>query len=270
MTNKQILQPDLLDIIFEHRNKAYGAYALRRSYNKRLLKALITAFTLAGLFVFLSSLRTKNSNRHRVEIKEDVILTQVNLEKEKPAEPEPQPKPQKKQPLMQRNFQTIVVVPDKEVKKPIVDLSELDYAQIGNADVDGTLDTGLAKKPGEANGAGDAAATRQAEKEPEVMGPSFVPSFPGGMNGLANFLRKNLRTPDELNPGDKITVLIKFLVDKDGTISDFKIVQSGGRQLDEEVIRVVRKMPAWNPGKQNGKPISMYFTQPVTFMGEEG
>jgi protein TonB len=84
-----------------------------------------------------------------------------------------------------------------------------------------------------------------------------------------NFLNKYLRTPDELEAGQKRNVIVRFAVGEDGTVTHFEITQSGGSAFDNEVIRVLKKMPKWKPAVQNGKNVSVMFTQPVTFMAFE-
>jgi protein TonB len=95
------------------------------------------------------------------------------------------------------------------------------------------------------------------------------PEFPGGYAAWSNFLNRYLQTPGDLDPGEKKVVLISFLVDVNGAVTGFKVVQSGGNTFDNEVIRVLKKMPKWKPAIQNGHPVAVPFTQPVTFVGLE-
>jgi len=83
------------------------------------------------------------------------------------------------------------------------------------------------------------------------------------------FLSRNLRTPSELEAGQKRNVMVRFTVGEDGSVTQFEIVQSGGEAFDREVIRVLKKMPKWKPAIQNGRPVSVLFTQPVTFLAVE-
>ena len=83
------------------------------------------------------------------------------------------------------------------------------------------------------------------------------------------FLNRHLRTPDELEAGQKRTVLVRFAVSVEGSVTQFEIVQSGGPAFDNEVIRVLKKMPKWKPAVQNGQNVSVMFTQPVTFVAYE-
>lgn len=265
MTNAEILKADMLDIIFEHRNKSYGAYALRRDYNNRLLKAMITTFLVAGLFFTLTSLGEKKDLSGPIAIRDSLIIKTFEVPIEKPKEPE-QPKPpvQVKQVKSVNNIQFV----DDDQVTDMPDQDMLDGAVVSDKTIDGKEPADPNQKAGDAITGGTVPAPDVPEK-PREFGPSFAPSFPGGTESMMNFLRKHLRTPEDLEPGTQVTVMIKFLVDLDGRISQWEIVKSGGQELDQEVIRVVRKMPAWNPGKQNGQSISMYFTQPVTFIGLE-
>ncbi len=95
------------------------------------------------------------------------------------------------------------------------------------------------------------------------------PEFPGGPEAWSKFLNRHLQTPADLEAGEKKTVLISFLVDADGSVTGFKVVRSGGNAFDNEVIRVLKKMPKWKPAIQNGHPVVVPFTQPVTFVGFE-
>ena len=93
--------------------------------------------------------------------------------------------------------------------------------------------------------------------------------FPGGKEAFAKFLTKYLITPGELEAGEKKTVLVRFMVDADGTISKTEILQSDGEDYSREVIRVLAKMPKWIPAMQNGTKVATWFTQPVSFIGVE-
>jgi len=85
---------------------------------------------------------------------------------------------------------------------------------------------------------------------------------------LINFLKKNLRTPEDINEGD-VSVKVQFVVNYDGMLKSFTVIQSGGNTFDNEVIRVLKKMPAWIPGKSSGENVSVYYVVPVKFTSEE-
>ena len=91
--------------------------------------------------------------------------------------------------------------------------------------------------------------------------------FPGGQKALMNFLNKYLRTPDELEAGQKKTVQVRFSVAEDGSVTQFEVLQSGRIAFDNEVIRVLKKMPKWKPAVQNGRNVPVMFTQPRNIYG---
>ena len=122
-------------------------------------------------------------------------------------------------------------------------------------------------------GSGNAAAqpaTTKADETP-LSQAEEMPEYPGGIDALKKFMLKNLRQPDDLQPGEKIIVKAFFVVNKDGKIGQVKIISTGRNDLDKEVERVINNMPLWKPGKQNANAVAVYFNLPVTFVntGEE-
>jgi periplasmic protein TonB len=104
------------------------------------------------------------------------------------------------------------------------------------------------------------------KEEPAVLEKSeIMPEYPGGPEALKRFLLKNLRFDfEDQEPGTRIEIRCRFVVDKEGKVTGIEIVKSAGRsEYDKEVTRVVTKMPAWKPGIQNGRTVSVYFTLPV-------
>jgi protein TonB len=265
MTNTEILQADILDILFEKRNKSYGAYTLRKEYNHRLGYALGITLALAGsLILFPFHENNNNSNYVNIGLADSVVLKTYDFEPE-------QNRPKEKQ---QDNFKreksvsNIQIVPDND-ETDIPDQADISDAIISNEKVKGTalIDPNLI-------------ITNNAEnsqpKFPEINTPEvdFVPkeippSFPGGITAWLNFLRKYLQAPEGLEAGQKVEVRVKFWIDKEGVLSKFEIVQSGGNLFDKEVLRVMKKMPDWIPASQNNYRIAVAYTQPVIFMGVE-
>lgn len=90
--------------------------------------------------------------------------------------------------------------------------------------------------------------------------------FPGGISAFYQFLSKNIHIPAEAKGADKpLRVFLTFVVEKDGTLSDIKIMRGAGYGCDEEAVRVIKLSPKWNPGKQDGKPVRQQYTIPVVF-----
>ena len=268
MTNKEILQANLLDIIFENRNKEYGAYALRNGYDKRLLKALGIGLGLVLLLVLVNFLKIANAeptvNRGG---NEGATIKTIELIPEKIIEPEKQ-KPVEK-PVAQVDHQPPVVVPDKEVIDPLPTNEEVDAAAVSNQNVSGGADDKPRSKDLTGEGTGNTVPVEPAIVEPSIKIREQAPEYPGGVAALIEFMKRNLVTPGDLDIGDKKTVKVKFVVGKDGVISDIVIIESPGKDYDREVSRVVKKMPRWKPGIQNDIIVAVAYVMPVTFMGVE-
>ena len=115
---------------------------------------------------------------------------------------------------------------------------------------------GLANTQTESNGTGDS-VVKEPEKNAEPPGPTRDPSFPGGSAAWLKFLQRILQAPEDVEPGKRIEVLIRFWVDIDGSVSRPEIIKSGGTAFDKEVMRVMKKMPKWEPALQAGRPIAV-------------
>jgi len=110
---------------------------------------------------------------------------------------------------------------------------------------------------------------KEPEKNVEPPGPTREPSFPGGSAAWLKFLQRILQAPEDVEPGKRIEVQIRFWVDIDGSVSRPEIIKSGGAAFDKEVMRVMKKMPKWEPALQAGRPIAVAYQQPVIFIGQE-
>lgn len=269
MTSHEILKADLLDILFDNRNKQYGAYALRRQYNSRLTMALGIALSSILLLFFFLKPGSTTANYVEKE-KEDVRLIDIPriLPKipEPPARPTPPPPPQNVAQSSLTEQMRLVENPDPN--KELKPMDEIKLTAISSNNVEGPIvpEIHTVSKPEQSN---TSPSTNKDDNEKRFVPLEKEPEFPGGPQAWANFLNRYLQTPADLEAGEKKTVRISFLVDVDGSVTSFKVVQSGGKDFDNEVIRVLKKMPKWKPAIQNGHPVVVPFTQPVTFVGFE-
>jgi len=262
MTNKEILQADLLDILFEHRNKLYGAYALRKTYSRRLGIALGVALSSVLLFILMSFIKKNDRgdiNRPREEV---IKVTTVVLPEDKPKEPDPI----KEKPKAQADYQKIIVVPDNEADTSIVKNDDLENRIIGSKTIDGDIPNDIVSTP---ESSGNSVVVKESEKIEEPIGPSRDPRFPGGPAAWLTFLQRYLQAPGDVEPGERIEVQVRFWIDVDGSVSRAEIIKSGGSAFDKEVLRVLKKMPKWEPALQAGRPIAVAYQQPVIFIGQE-
>lgn len=265
MTSNEILKADVLDILFDNRNKQYGAYTLRKNYNSRLTISLLLALGFS-LLIFLLLNKT-GLTKVIYNPPEDFVLRTVDIPKTDIKKPEP-PKPQKQivqPPVKQRIFTNRIDITTKDIPIPPTHIADLTDAAI--SDINSTGISGNNLPPTNiVAGNGTAKEEKPVTKEAPIQ---REPEFPGGMQAWLDFLRKNLTPPEELDAGEKKTVVIRFEVAADGTVTNFQVAQSGGRLFDNEVIRVLKKMPKWKPAIQNGLPIARSFAQPVTFTSTE-
>lgn len=274
MTNKEILHANLLDIIFDNRNKEYGAYTLRRGYNHRLLIALGAGLSVILFFVLVSMWGKKEEIMNKTTTENGgVIIKSFELpeEKKKKSEiPIVKPKPVQQKTIEQIakiDFPPIRIVPDDKANKTVASQEDLDGNQIATENTSGNNGDDIVKidNPALTSGISNEAVKPTSDFIPK----SSDPEYPGGQEALMRFLSKNLNTPDEMQAGEKKMVKIRFKVDDDGLVTAFIIEQSAGGMFDKEVIRVCKKMPRWKPAIQNGVPVPVSYVLPVTFIGVE-
>ena len=272
MTNSEILKTNLLDILFENRNKEYGAYTLRKGYNNRLLIALGAGLTFIFLIVFiLKTSKTKNSNKPVVYISEGIVIKSIEMPKEKLKIPE-----KIKVAVKKKQVQKIATIKyttppaikkDIEVKNVMVAIKELEGKEISDETSIGKVADNTVVIDKEPIIAENSELRETDQSQPVFTADERDPQFPGGQGALKQFLARNLSTPGELEDGERKVVQIRFKVDKDGSVTTFEIVTSGGIDYDREVVRVCKKMPRWLPAIQNGINVPVSYMLPVTFIG---
>ncbi len=270
MAEKQTLD----DIVFENRNKEYGSYYLRKTFGKNLTRA-----TIIGSVLFSSilggALAFKKLGLDENFKETNVDLSLMNLEEELPEEeeleiPEELPPPPMEEPpeeVAQEKFLPPEPKKDEEVKfeEPPPPAEKLETAVISSKTVEGVKVTSAFVPPPAPK---ETAVVRiEKPKEEEIFtAVEQQPEFPGGDAARNKFLKNNINYPgaaSRANISGRVTV--KFVVEKDGSISDVSILKGIGFGCDEEAIRVVKAMPKWNPGKQNGKAVRVHFTLPIMY-----
>ena len=266
MTNNEILQADLLDILFENRNKAYGAYALRKTYDSRLRWALGISLAVTLLMLLFGFNTHKNSNNKALGNNPGLTLSVIEMPKPKLKIKE-EPKPKQKIKIAETTFTNRIKFVAENVKANMPDINQLKNSLISDKTVEGALPKEIVTTNDNSEKKNIKPSDVNTEKP--FISRSSEAEFPGGKDAFAKFLSRNLITPDELGIGEKKIVLVRFMVDIDGDISKTEVLQSDGEQYSREVLRVLNKMPKWIPAMQNGTKVVTRFTQPVTFIGIE-
>jgi len=276
MDVNKILSADILDIIFEGRYKDYGAYELRKSYNKRITYAIIGTISIC-LILFVTSL-VANSTKKKVSqiLVQDVSLENMKTEEKKPDVPPPPPPPKMDPPKVEiTRFTPPKIVKDNEVKPEdeIKEVKNLEDTKIGSINQEGTKDVGIVAPVIESKGTGVIEAPKQEEDYDKVFTVVQIPAqFPGGLEAWARYLRNNLNSglPVENGaPPNKYTVFVTFIVDKVGRISDVQAENDPGYGTKEEAIRVIKKGPDWKPAVQNGRNVIYRHKQGITFQVQD-
>jgi protein TonB len=266
MTSNEILKADVLDIVFEGRNKQYGAYVLRRGYDSRMIKALLSS--IVPIMILLLLVKPGGNGIQAISdvIKEPVVIKEVDFKPQPLQEQPPQTQQRRVEGATVHHTNNIVIDPNTTTST-VASIDVLENSNPGTETTDGPADGSSTPSP---NGTVQTVTPLVPEPATSFEAPiSSAPQFPGGAQAWMAFLTRHLQVPAEMQAGEKVTVMVRFLVSEDGTVKSFHVLQSGGTSFDAEVLRVLKKMPKWKPAIQAGNPISVTFTQPVTFQAAE-
>ena len=273
MAKIDLIDNGWVDLVFEGKNHAYGAYQLRKETGKRNMKALLVMFIIGAAIAAFVAIKgvVENAMKQDVAIEADVELAKLAEKKEAKVEKKEQPKLEKvevEKVKISVKFVPPVIKKDDEVK-PEEELKSQDELNKTNTAI-GAFDVkGNDEAAGEVLKAKEVIAQPEPPKEEETKVFDVVeqmPSFPGGPSALFEYLSKNIKYPvvAEEN-GIQGRVIVTFVVERDGSITDVRVVKSVDPSLDKEAQRVVKSMPRWIPGKQNGSAVRVKYTVPVTF-----
>ncbi len=271
MDANKILSADLLDILFEDRNKDYGAYELRRSYNKRILMALIITASVALLALLGSILMDQFASKKPREEVREVTIQDIKQQEEPPKElpPPPPPKPPEPPKIETKQFTPPKIVKDEEVQQPPPPQEDLSKAKISLENQAGTEDKGIVDAPPPDQGK-QILEVKPPEDENKVFEKVEVEaSFKGGEGAWRKYLEKTLNPNvpvDNGAPEGTYTVWVQFIVDKQGAISDVRALTNHGFGMEDEAVKVIKKGPPWNPAQQNGRYVKAFRKQPITFV----
>jgi protein TonB len=256
MAKEKIKAPAFDDIVFEHRNKEYGAYRLRKKYNRNVLIALSI-----GLVVILTAVITPYLNAKAAEKREKRAERQVEIKMEnldQPTEtvaPPPPPPPPPQEAVQQARYVPPVVV-DSVKPEETVQLMTADQAQVEvqNEEVIEEVEVVAEEVQEDVD-----------EAEPFVV-VEEMPMFPGGEPALLAYIAEHTQYPEVAKENNiQGKVIVRFCVTSKGGVDKVSILKSVDPELDAEAIRVVQSLPAFKPGKQGGKPVPVWYMVPINF-----
>lgn len=269
MDAQYVLQASVLDIIFDGRNKDYGAYLLRKEYNRRLKTAmLITGSLLGGLLIVYYS---QGPEAAATVFRRPEVVVEVSRIAERPVEP-PKPiapkTPAAPQVRAMRFAGPPVIVQNAATEDAPPENDALDHVRIGKIDSQGILSDNVAPPESVVSGV-TAMPTRNADDDGDgkiFRKVEIESAYPGGPEAWRRFLGKTLHYPEAaVENGVQGTVVIQFVVDIDGAVSDIAVLD-GPEALRGEAARVIKRSGAWTPAIQNGRKVKSVKTQPITFM----
>jgi periplasmic protein TonB len=246
------------DIVFEGRNQNYGAYVIRKDYSKVLMIALIATLLAIALMVWGPAIAEMLKGEEEVEKAAPKKLVYTELSAPPPIDKPKPPPPQIQLPKLQK---VIKFVPPKVVKEEVVEeiptIEEIKQNEVAAVEVEGDAEVVFEEPVVEVVAEDENKVFLVVEQQPE---------FEGGYEAMMNFIRKNMRYPASARRmGIDGTVFVSFVVGKDGSINDVKVIRGISADCDKEAVRVVQAMPPWKPGKQNGKPVFVRFNLPIKF-----
>lgn len=274
MSKIDLISNEWTDLVFEGRNQAYGAYKLRKGTAKRNVWALIIVGLAAALLYLGLQLQKMAEANKKVENTQAVELAKLNTEKkeakvEKKEIIKQEPEKVVEQVKSSVKFTAPIIKKDSEVKEE--DEIKLDEVQksdkaVGAFTVEGNDEVGGAVlKAKEAIDAPE--PPKHVVEETKIFTVvEQMPMFPGGNGALMGYLRDNIHYPTvAAENGVQGRVVVGFVVERDGSITDVNILRGVDPSLDREAMRVVKSMPKWTPGKQNGSAVRVKYQVPVSF-----
>ena len=274
MSKIDLISNEWTDLVFEGRNHAYGAYKLRKGTTKRNVWSIIIV-ALAAVLLFLGLQLQKMAQANKtVENTQAVEIAKLQ-EKKKEAKVEKkevikqEPEKVVEQVKSSVKFTAPVIKKDEEVKEE--DEIKLDEVQksdkaVGAFTVEGNDEVGGAVLKAKEDIAAPEPPKHVVEETKIFTVVEQMPLFPGGDAALMGYLRDNIHYPTvAAENGVQGRVVVGFVVERDGSITDVNVLRSVDPSLDREAMRVVKSMPKWTPGKQNGSAVRVKYQVPVTF-----
>ncbi|WP_293574585.1 energy transducer TonB [Prevotella sp.] len=274
MSKIDLISNEWTDLVFEGRNQAYGAYKLRKGTAKRNVWALLIVGLAAALLYLGLQLQKMAEANKKVENTQAVELAKLNTEKkeakvEKKEIIKQEPEKVVEQVKSSVKFTAPIIKKDSEVKEE--DEIKLDEVQksdkaVGAFTVEGNDEVGGAVLKAKDDIAAPEPPKHVVEETKIFTVVEQMPMYPGGDAALMGYLRDNIKYPTvAAENGVQGRVVVGFVVERDGSITDVNILRGVDPSLDREAMRVVKSMPRWNPGKQNGSAVRVKYQVPVSF-----
>lgn len=261
MAKEKIKAPSFDDIVFELRNKEYGAYRLRKKYNRNVIIAIFAATIIFATAVITPYLNAKSAAGSQVKLEEtqvEIVMENLDQPTETVAPPPPPPPPPTETVTTTRYVPPVVVdsvKPEEEVQLMTADQAIATVQDGDVSDLDFTVIEEVQEEIQE----------EEAEPEPFIV-VEEMPMFPGGEIELLSWLSSHIDYPESAKENNiQGRVIVRFCVTSKGTVNQVSVVSGVDADLDAEAVRVVSSLPEFRPGRQGGKPVPVWYTVPITF-----
>ncbi|NUY82611.1 energy transducer TonB [Flavobacterium sp. MAH-1] len=258
-----LLRQQWLDIVFEGKNKLYGAYQLRKQNPRTTMLALLFGAVIFAFLVSTPMLARLIPEGKSEDASLDTKIVTIKIPpKQKPPEnlPPPPPPPPK---VDQIKFVKPVVAKAEEVVEEPPKMDKIEDKKVGTENIKGDPDAPVTIDEPVGNGPKDVVEDNNIYN---AAGIEVKPEFPGGIEKFYKFVRDNYRTPEDAVGG---RMIVSFVVEKDGSLTDIKVPRPAGPGTAEEAIRMLKRSPKWTPAEQNGKKVRCAFTLPITIQAPE-
>lgn len=251
------------DIVFENRNKAYGAYFLRNVYVRNVVFAVIGTFVIVGFVLAVPTISSFFKEEAPAVESDLKTIKYTDLAPPPPIDKNTPPPPKLDVPPPVKTI--IKFLPPKVTEKEIVEeeemptIEEIKQNEVGAENVEGDGNV-IFDEPVEE------ALKEEGDEDVIFTVVEQQAEFPGGLEAMVKFISKNMKYPAVARRmGVEGSVFVSFVIDREGKISDLQVIKGISAECDKEAIRVIQLMPPWNPGKQNGKPVRCRFVLPIKF-----
>ena len=270
--NENLYTTQWLDLVFQNRNKSYGAYQLRKQNNETMTKAFCYACILLSSMIILPWIYGQMPRTMPIiEIPQPPDPAEVNLsriEEPKPIAPPSAQLPPREAPLQSIQYTNMVVAPADRTNIEPPSQKQIAQSVVSTVNVSGADATGI--NPVELTvGVPGGIGVTEVISEAKIFSIDAIesyPEFPGGQEAFIKFLRRNLRYPGmAVESGIQGKVILSFIIERTGELSHIKVVRGIGSGCDEEAVRVLSRSPQWKPGIQNDQKVRVAYTLPINF-----
>ena len=256
MAKEKNKAPAFDDIVFENRNKEYGAYSLRKKYNRNVIIALIIGIVIMSTAIITPYLNAKAAENRAKKTERQVEIKMENLDQPTETVAPPPPPPPPPEDVVQQSRYVPPVVVDSVKPEETVQLMTADQAQVEVQNEEVVEEVQVVAEEVQEN---------VDEAEPFVV-VEEMPMFPGGEPALLAYIAEHTQYPEVAKENNiQGKVIVRFCVTSKGGVDKVSILKSVDPELDAEAIRVVQSLPSFKPGKQGGKPVPVWYMVPINF-----